>query len=243
MRTVYLVDDDQLVIDKYWARRRLFFESGFEIIGAETNPLAALEAIRAIRPDVVISDLKMPGFTGIELLEELKGDIFRPLFVIVSAYNEYQEVRKLFLLYGFDYLVKPIADCDLVDLLNRLVNKIDYVLPQIEKHTPSQKLNEILHYLKEYSNMNHTLETISERFGITSGAVCNLFAKHMDVTFSVYINALRMEHAEELLRTTDRPIKEIAINCGYSDPLYFTRVFHKSHGISPTRFREAQYGK
>lgn len=238
MRKVYLVDDDQLVLDKYCARRRLFFESGFEISGAQTNPIKALDEIRATRPDAVFSDLKMPELTGIELMDELKKDTFCPLFVIVSAYNEYREVRKLFLSHGFDYLIKPVADCDLVDLLNRLAGKIDYVIPEIEKQTSSCKLNEILHYMKEYSNMNHTLESISERFKITPGSVCNLFSKHLNTTFSTHLNALRMEHAKILLSTTDKPIKEIAVNCGYGDALYFTRVFHKIHGISPSRFRE-----
>ena len=155
MRTIYLVDDDKLVLDQFWERRRLFFESGFDIIGAETNPLKAFDEIKEKRPDAVISDLKMPGLTGIGLIEEFKADVFRPLFVIISAYNDYRDVRKMFLIHGFDYLVKPVADRDLVDLLNRLADKIDYILPKIEKQTQSKKLDEILHYMKEYSNMNH----------------------------------------------------------------------------------------
>ncbi len=238
MRTVYLVDDDRLVLDKYWSRRRLFFESGFEIIGGETNPVKALEEIRSLHPDAVFSDLKMPDLTGIGLLEELKRDVFQPLFVIVSAYDEYNEVRKLFLSNGFDYLIKPVADCELVNLLNRLAGKIDYILPKVENQTPSNKLNEILQYMKDYSNMNLMLETISERFKISSGTVCNLFTKHLDTTFSAHLCALRMERAKTLLRTTDKQIKEIAVNCGYSDALYFTRVFHKINGVSPSRFRE-----
>ena len=238
MHTIYLVDDDRLVLDKYWMRRRLFFESGFEIIGANTNPLEALAQIQKLKPDAVFSDLKMPELSGIELMEKFLDNTFRPLFVIVSAYNEYKEVRKLFLSHGFDYLIKPVADCELIDLLNRLANKINYTMPEAEKHTPSKKLNEILHYLRNYSSMNHTLESISMRFSINSNTVCNLFAKHMNTTFSAYLISLRMAHARELLVTTDKQVKEIAVSCGYSDALYFTRVFHKTHGMSPTRFRE-----
>jgi YesN/AraC family two-component response regulator len=152
-------------------------------------------------------------------------------------------VRKLFLSHGFDYLVKPIADSDLVDLLSRLAGRIEYTAPDVEKKTPSIKFNEILHYLNEYSAMNHTLDTVASRFGIVPGTVCNMFAKHLNTTFSTYLNALRMEHAEKLLRTTAKPVKEIAVSCGYSDALYFTRVFHKKHGIAPTRYRESEYGK
>ena len=240
MHKVYLVDDDQLVLDKYWARRRLFMECGFEITGAETDPHKALAEIRAGRPDAVLSDLKMPGLSGIGLLEELHRDTIRPLFVIVSAYTEYKEIRKLFLTHGFDYLVKPVADSDLIELLIRLGDKINYTQPVVEKKTQSYRLDEILQYLKDYSHVNHSLESIGERFSIKSGALCNLFAKHLNTTFSAYLNSVRMERAKGLLLTTHKQLKEIAVICGYSDPFYFTRVFHKAYGMSPSRFRQEQ---
>ncbi|MDR1664731.1 MAG: helix-turn-helix domain-containing protein [Clostridiales bacterium] len=243
MHTVYLVDDDQIILDKYWARRRLFADSGFKITGADTNPLKALAEIRATRPDVVLSDLKMPELGGIQLMEEMSGETFRPLFVIVSAYNEHKEVRKLFLSHGFDYLVKPVADSDLIDLLDRLACKIDYVVPEAVRKTSSSKLNAILQFIHNHYAMNHTLETVAARFEVKVGTICNLFSKHMLTTFSSHLNAIRLGHAETLLRTTLKPIREVAISCGYSDPLYFTRVFHKKHGVSPTSFREAEYGK
>jgi YesN/AraC family two-component response regulator len=235
---IYIVDDEQIVIDQFWERRRFFYESNFDIIGAATNPLTAVDEIRALRPDVVFSDLKMPELNGIGLMEEINRDMFKPLFVIISAYSEYKDVRKLFRLHGFDYLVKPVADYDLVDLLNRLANKVNYVQPVVEKQTLSTKLDEVLHYLKEYSNMNHSLDTIAERFKISRSRLCALFAQHLNTTFSAHLNALRMERAKNLLLTTNKPVKEIAVICGFSDALYFTRVFHKTHGISPTRFRE-----
>jgi YesN/AraC family two-component response regulator len=241
MRTVYLVDDDRIVLDKYLARGRLFNENGFEIIGTETNPLKALEEIRITGPDAVFCDLKMPELSGIQLMEELKSS--RPLFVIVSAYGDHKEVRKLFLSNGFDYIIKPVSDSDLADLLTRLTGKLDGAPHNNIRQTASAKLNEIMRYLKDYSDMNHTLDTLSQHFGITGKTICNLFSKHLNTTFSSFLNTLRIEHAEKLLRTTQKPVKEIAVCCGYSDPLYFTRVFHKARGVSPTRFREAEHGE
>jgi two-component system response regulator YesN len=241
MRTIYLVDDDYLILDDFWQRRRLFEESGFEISGSNTDPLAALEEIRAVRPDVVLSDLKMPGLNGIELLMELSGELFKPLFVIISSYTEHKNVRKLFLEHGFDYLIKPVADCDLVDLLNRLAANIDYTPPDIERKTAHQKLDEILHYLNEYVHLNHTLETIAARFTLNTTSVCHIFKKHLDTTFSAHMTAMRLERAKKLLCTTDRRVKEIAASCGYGDYYYFCRVFQKENGMSPTRYREMAY--
>ena len=238
MRTAYLVDDDRLAIDRYWSKRQLFMDSGFQICGAQTNPLTALEEIHALRPDVVISDLKMPELSGIGLYEELQRELFKPLFAIVSAYSDYKDIRKLFLTHGFDYLVKPVADCDLVDLLNRMSNKLNCAAPMVERLTPSKRLDEIIGYLREFSHLNHTTHSIGERFSLTPGGVCNLFSRHLDTTFSAFMNALRMERAESLLLTTYKPVKEISVLCGYSDAVYFARVFNKIHGMSPTRFRE-----
>ena len=238
MRTVYLVDDDHLAIDRYWSKRQLFMDSGFEICGAQTNPLAALEEIHALRPDAVISDLKMPELSGIGLFEELQRELFRPLFVIVSAYSEYKDIRKLFLTHGFDYLVKPVADCDLVDLLNRLADRLNCVVPMVERLTPSRRLDDILVYLREFSHLNHTTQSIGERFSLTPGGVCNLFSRHLGTTFSSFLNTMRMERAVKLLRTTYKPVKEISVLCGYSDAVYFARVFNKTYGMSPTSYRE-----
>lgn len=243
MHTVYIVDDDGLAIDKYLARSSLFMESGFEIIGTATDPFKALSDIRELCPDAVISDLKMPGLSGTELFDKLRCDDSTPLFVIVSAYDEFKDVRKFFLTYGFDYLLKPVEDNELVDLLNRLSANIasDHTWDS-SGQPPRKRLEEIIAFIKESPHMHHTLESISERFCINPTGICNMFSRYLNTTFSSYITALRMERAKELLLTTFKPIKEIAVICGYTDALYFTRVFNKTCNMSPSRFRETEGG-
>ena len=160
MNTVYLVDDDIIVLDDFLARQSLFLAGWFEICGAETNPVSAFTEIREKRPSAVLSDLKMPELTGIGLFEALRAETFRPPhFVIISAYNEFKDVRSFFSLYGgFDYILKPVSDRDLSELLVRLSAKINRFPPVAETETPSRELNEILKHLKEYPSMNHTLE-------------------------------------------------------------------------------------
>lgn len=99
--------------------------------------------------------------------------------------------------------------------------------------------NEILAYLQEYSAMRHTLESIGEKWDINPNTVCNLFAKHLNTTFVAYLTGLRMKHAEELLTTTTKSIKEVAYVSGYNDYFYFCRVFKDSHNCTPTAYRAA----
>jgi two-component system response regulator YesN len=242
MNTIYLVDDDEIEINKWKMRSGTFLDCGFKICGAETNPIKALEKIRSDRPDVVLSDLKMPELSGIGLLAALRRDNIPLLFVIISAYSEFREVRKFFTSYnGFDYMIKPVTDRDLIELLTRLSFKINDLPPVTETETPSRELNGILIYLKEYLAMDHTLESVGTLFNINPNTVCNLFAKHLNTTFIAHLTALRMAKAEELLRTTTLAVKDIGINAGYPNYFYFTRVFAKTHnGKTPTEFREEE---
>lgn len=240
MNTVYLVDDDQLILDHFIMKRGLFAECGFEICGAQTNPLTALEEIKENRPNVVLSDLKMPDLSGVGLVEAFSEEMFKPIFVMISAYTDFADVRKFFAeLGGIDYLIKPVADSELADLLGRLSKRINQSPPVTVTETASRQLNEILMFLKEYPAMNHSLDSIGEQFAINTTQICNLFAKHLNTTFRSYLTTLRMTLAEQLLRTTDRSIKEIGISCGYTNYFYFTQVYDKTHGQTPTEYRRA----
>jgi YesN/AraC family two-component response regulator len=239
MNTVYIVDDDRLILEQLLKRRSLFLDCGFEVAGAETRPLKALEEIRAIRPDAVLSDLKMPELDGVGLMEELNRDGNAPHFVIISAFSEFKDVRKLFLGRGFDYLVKPVSNETLIELLGRLADRIMKPEPVAARETPSGKLNEMLAFLKEYPAMNHTLESTAERYDINANTVCNLFAKHLNTTFIAYLTGVRMEKARELLRSSELPVKMVALHSGYADPYYFSRIFTKTCGLTPTEYREA----
>jgi two-component system response regulator YesN len=240
MNTVYLIDDDEIEISKWKLRRGTFLDCGFKICGAETNPIKALDAIRSSRPDVIFSDLKMPELSGIGLLSALRRDNIPLLFVIISSYNDFKDVRKFFTSYnGFDYILKPVSDHDLIELLEKLSAKINDLPLVTAAETPSRELNGILDYLKEYLAMDHTLESVGSLFNINPNTVCNLFAKHLNTTFIAHLTALRMKKAEELLTTTALSVKDVGINAGYTNYFYFTRVFAKTHnGKTPTEFRD-----
>lgn len=234
----YLVDDEPPTLELLTGKP-VFAECGFEIVGTSVDPIEAIKMVSAIAPDVVFTDLKMPGLSGIQMMERLKAEGCAAEFVVVSAYGELNDVRRFFTSHGFDYLIKPASDHDLQNILIRLSNKLGSLPLRKDIETPSAELNEILAYLREYSAMRHTLESVGERFGLNPNSICNLFAKHLDTTFIAYLTSLRMKHAEELLLQTDKSVKEIAAVSGYNDYFYFCRVFREQHGCAPTRFREA----
>ena len=101
-----LVVDDELP-----ARQRLEDllrrESGVTLVGEAHNGLAAVEAIRRLRPDLVFLDIQMPGRTGLEVLREIGPDAM-PATILVTAYD--QHALAAFELAAVDYLLKPFDD-------------------------------------------------------------------------------------------------------------------------------------
>jgi two-component system response regulator YesN len=65
-----------------------------------------------------------------------------------------------------------------------------------------------------------------------------IFGQEMDETYRDYLSRLRIEHAKELLRTTNLLCAEVAYRSGYNDPHYFSYVFKKNTGVSPQQFRQ-----
>jgi two-component system LytT family response regulator len=103
MMRVLLVDDEPLAVEGL--RTLLAGEPDVEIAGACFNGREAVEAIRRLRPDLVLLDVQMPVFDGFEVIEELEpGEI--PVVIFVTAYDQY--ALRAFAVHAVDYLLKPV---------------------------------------------------------------------------------------------------------------------------------------
>ena len=110
---VYLVDDERLALARL---SRMLEESGrAEVVGAETDPEAALAFLREHRVDALFLDIQMPGMTGFELLTRLDDP---PPIVFTTAFDEF--ALRAFEVSSVDYLLKPVEAAHLDRALDRL---------------------------------------------------------------------------------------------------------------------------
>ena len=95
---------------------------------------------------------------------------------------------------------------------------------------------------KEYMQENFwrslTLEEVSAYVGFNASYFSNLFKRETSMNFLEYLTTLRIDHARERLMKTDDSVNEIADAVGYSDVKYFSRIFKRSLGLSPNKFRK-----
>ena len=112
MRKVLLVDDEHLILKGL--RKLIDWASlDIEIVGEAIDGLSAHQMILDRHPDLVISDIRMPGLTGLELMERHKGGVHAPKFIFVSGYEEFEYVKQALSGGAVEYLLKPVAASEL----------------------------------------------------------------------------------------------------------------------------------
>ena len=113
----------------------------------------------------------------------------------------------------------------------------------LKKQFPSV-LNRAMYYVQGNYDKPLQLSDVADFCRISSGYLSRLFSEHLGLSFVDYLTSVRMKVAEELLIENRCSVKEIAYAVGYQDPNYFSRIFRKQKGITPTSYlQEHSYGK
>lgn len=117
-----IVDDELLV--RLALRASIEWEDyNMELVAEAEDGLEASEYIEKFRPHIVITDLSMPGMSGIELIRETKAKYPEIEFIVLSCHNEYEYVREAMKLGAADYILKLSMDMD--ELIKTIVNLRD----------------------------------------------------------------------------------------------------------------------
>ena len=109
-----------------------------------------------------------------------------------------------------------------------------------EAHTNAPKQMEIScvkFFLDEHYKEKLSLESVASHFFIDKHYLARLFKEQYGVTLVTYLQQVRITHAKRMLRFTDKSIEEIGLECGIGELNYFSRVFKKLEGVSPSEFR------
>ncbi|MBO5371249.1 MAG: response regulator [Lachnospiraceae bacterium] len=230
--------------------KKLIEKSGlpFKVIGEANNGVTTLEEVEKKKPDVLFTDIRMPGLNGIELLEEIKKKKLDTKVVLISGYAEFEYAQKALQLKAYDYLLKPIEQEQLNKVLERI--KKDFMTDEnlegeiresVSKEEVSPTIiHQIVGEIQDKYTENITLTDLAEKYGISISHLSSLIKNELKLPFSEYITARRMQKAKELLKDESLSIAQVAEQTGYNDYFYFTRVFKKSTGISPSKYRKGK---
>jgi two-component system response regulator YesN len=89
-----------------------------------------------------------------------------------------------------------------------------------------------------YHEYELSINEVSEYISMNTSYYSRLFKQEMGITFTEYINKLRVEKAKILLKNSTFRVSEISYKIGFKDPFYFSTIFKKYTGVNPTEYRE-----
>lgn len=214
-----------------------------------------LQKIIEYRPDVVITDIKMPKMNGIEMVEQgLEHVKFKS--IILTSYTEFEYAKKAIELKAFDYLVKPIDENKIIEVIQSLHDQMDmnreaeFVLENLKNPSAKRDLNyymeldnsesgyvaKTIEKIKEKYADKIGIESISEELGVSASYLSRKFKEVTDHSFLDLLNAYRVQQAIKLLNTGRYRVYEISDLTGFSDYKHFCTVFKRYTSMSPTGF-------
>ena len=109
-------------------------------------------------------------------------------------------------------------------------------------HAIYGEMGEIIDYIKENIERSITVGELAEKACLSVSALERQFKKRFKMPPLQYVKRLRLNMACEILMTTDKSISEIALECGFCDHSYMTKIFTKTIGMSPRQYRKKFWG-
>ena len=100
-------------------------------------------------------------------------------------------------------------------------------------------LRSVIVFVDQHYMQRLTLDLVASQVYLHKTYICQLFTKHLGMSFVTYLENIRINKAKELLYSTNMSIREIAVSVGYSSASYFSKVFKKRIGITPLQYRNS----
>lgn len=258
MIRVVVVEDSELL------RRGLIYTTDWAsmdcmIVGSASNGKEGADLIREVNPDLVITDIKMPIMDGLQMIDALKPDC-KAIFIIITAYNDFDYARRALRQGVFDYISKPIDDDDLARIVKAAAQKIEAAkhsekIQQSLLKSSESKIMLFQEYLGGSMSMQEdyvmqAASFISENFAkdislndiasaqkISESRLSHIFKITTGYTIKNYLQNYRIRNACTLLSNPNTKVYEAAYMSGFKDQRYFAIVFKKLVGLTPREFQ------
>ncbi len=239
MFSIVIIDDE----DRIRRGLRVYLpwqEMGFEVIADAENGKAGLELIKKYNPDVILSDIRMPLMGGIELVEKLRKEGNQCKIVFLTAYTDYELMRKAIQLGVRDYVQKPVESNEIRAIFHRLYNELCEEGP-VSKPTVkySELIRDIIDYIEEHYAFVQ-LKDLEEHTGFSRFYISKLFTQETGTQFNDYLREVRLKKAAQLLEHSYKlKVYEVSDAVGYQNYKSFSKAFLLKYGITPTEYRKA----
>ncbi len=230
-------------------------DMGIVFSGEASNGIEGLALARKADPDIVLTDIRMPGMDGLVFIAEnekrrLAEGRRGPEYIILSGHSEFEYARRAIHLGVSEYLLKPVDDEEFRAALLRAKQRImdlsvrsraeKTLFNEYQGNAQEGYIGGAIRILKDRYIQGVTIEAAASELGISAGHLSRLFRQETGYTFTDYLMYVRVKRAAELLRDPAVKVYEVADLVGYADARYFAQVFRKITGLTPREFRDGR---
>ncbi|MDE6053085.1 MAG: response regulator [Lachnospiraceae bacterium] len=237
-----LIADDEDIIRNGIAKYIQLHTDRFDKIYLAANGQEAVDIIFRDKPDIMFLDVQMPLMDGIEVMQEAKRAGILPYTMILSGYDEFKYCQQALRLGAKEYLLKPVRSSDILQMVNRVADEL-FGKQEEAGDEPAEEKNHLVELAKEYVEEHYyenlMLADVAQKVGISAGYLSTLFQKQLSKGFIDYLNEVRIEYACTYLQQNYLKTYEIAYKVGFKDEKYFSKVFKKIKGQSPSEYRKS----
>lgn len=234
---ILIIDDEPKI--RNGLSNLLTRREGWEVAGAYENAADALKYLAVNQVDVMITDIKMPEISGLELIARIRERDKKTAIIILSGYSNFQFAQRAIELGVSRYLTKPTNPRELICVLEETEKKLG---GKQEKEEDSGKIpNLFVQKAADYIKLNYSekisIKEIADQLYLSPNYLSELFKKHTGKTISEYLTEYRLEKACQLLDHAEYRVGDVSGMVGIHDGRYFSNMFKKKYVMTPTEYR------
>lgn len=216
------------------------------------NGREAVEVYAREGCSLALLDIAMPGMNGLEAAEKIRKLDSRGIIVFLTAFDEFDYARKAIQIQALDYLLKPVADEELLTVVEEGIRIYE---TDASHHMPSysgestfdkgeladmkqyQVKKQIVEYIEKHYMQDLSLSDVAEAMHYSDPYFCKIFKNIFNKSFIMYLTELRIEKSKALLLDVTVNVKDISEKVGFQDSNYYAKVFKRMEGMTPSEYR------
>ena len=220
-------------------------EIGVKLVGDFENGKELISHLPELVPDIVITDIQMPSISGLQIAKYISENYKNMIVILLTAYSKFQYAKE-----AIEYGVKHyVVKNDLLDELPMILTKIVSEKAESENANDIKSdgesfenceyiISDIENYIEKNLDKKLSLTDIAASVHMNKSYISRVFKEKMGENLFDYINKRKIEKAKMLIKNNVLRMYEIALSVGMEDTAYFSRVFKKYEGISPSEYQK-----
>lgn len=267
MLKVVIIDDEPIIV-RGLQKAIKWEEIGCSVVGTAANGIEGIEVIRKEKPDILISDISMPGMDGLSMIAALKSEFSDMEITILTGFRDFDYAQEAIRLGVCRFLLKPSKMEELEEAVSAMMANLNNKAvgdkteeEDLEKADNGEDENEgvaaeevldsaassfivknALAFIEENYRERLKLADVADNVYVSQWHLSKLLNKYTGQNFSEILNNIRMEQAKKLLVNPSLRIGDIAEEVGFLDMAHFSRVFKKLVGVSANEYRNKILG-